>query len=229
MKKKGKDTELSWDKARLMLVEKIKGLLFLKKSSRIAVVLNTWLTNEELFLARKIFREGLGLERIYFVDPAPENGDGFLLTPERTPNTRGAREIGLADTSLDLEALAATTDLLLIFGSFLERRFGLGEVQKAFANIRTNVLFTPQRSGLDELVDLIVPTNLVAEKSGSLTNVDGKVQTFAPALDDGRGLPEWRILLELAKELRVNYKYFWQLSSPEDVLREMGKEIPFFK
>ncbi len=229
LKKKGKDTELSWDKARLMLVEKIKGLIFLKKSSRIAVVLNTWLTNEELFLARKIFREGLGLERIYFVDPAPENGDGFLLTPERTPNTRGAREIGLADTSLDLEALAATTDLLLIFGSFLERRFGLGEVQKAFANIRTKVLFTPQRSGLDELVDLIVPTNLVAEKSGSLTNVDGKVQTFAPALDDGRGLPEWRILLELAKELRVNYKYFWQLSSPEDVLREMGKEIPFFK
>jgi len=229
LKKGGKDTELSWEKARLYLVEKIKSLLFMKKRSRLAVILHTWLTNEELFLAHKIFRQGLGLENIYIVDPPAGKGDGFLLTEERTPNSRGAREIGFSAVPLDLESLATTTDILLLFGSFLESRFSLADIQRAFDRIRTKVLLTPHKSGLDGLVDIVIPTLLVAEKEGSLTNVAGSVQTFTPALDNGGGLPEWKILLELAKELRVNYKYFWQLDSPLAVRREMAREIHFFK
>jgi len=229
LKKGGKDTELSWDKARLILTEKIKGLLLRKKRSRVAVILNTWLTNEELFLAHKIFRQSLNLERVFTVDPPAGRGDGFLLTEERTPNSRGAREIGLPAASFDLETLTAATDLLLIFGSFLAERQSLAEIQRAFDRVGTKVLFTPHRSGLDALVDVIIPTLLVAEKNGSLTNADGKVQSFAPALDGGRGLPEWKILLDLAKESGVDYKYFWKLDSPKAILREMGQEIPFFK
>ncbi|MGQ9672987.1 MAG: 2Fe-2S iron-sulfur cluster-binding protein [Candidatus Aminicenantales bacterium] len=229
LKKERKDTELSWEKARLILVEKIKSLLLLKKRSRMAVILHSGLTNEELFLAERIFRRGLNLEKIYLVDPPAGSGDGFLLTEERTPNSRGAREIGLAATSFDLEALGMATDLLLIFGSFLEARFSLVDIKKTFDRIATKVLFTPRRSGLDSLVDLVVPTLFIAEKSGSLTNVDGKVQTFEPALEGSRGQAEWQILLELARELRVDYKYFWRLDSPQAIRREMGKEIPFFK
>jgi len=229
LKKQGRDTELSWEKALLIITEKIKSLFLFKKRSRVGVVLNTWLTNEELFLADKIFRQELSVENIYVVDPPSEKGDCFLLTEERTPNSRGLKEIGLPGLTLDLGKLAAQTDLLLIFGSFLVDRFNLADIKIAFDRIGTKILFTAHKSALDSLVDVVVPTQLIAEKSGSLSNVIGKVQSFSPALYNSSGLPEWKLLLDLAKELKVNYKYFWQLNSPQAILREMGREIPFFK
>lgn len=229
MKKDGRDMGLSWEKTLIMLAEKIKGLIFRKKLSRIAVVLNTWLSNEELFLADKIFRKELHLENIFVVDPSQGKGDEFLLTDERTPNKRGLQEIGLPDSAPDLNIWAEKIDLLLIFGFFLTQRFSLTDLKNALDKIRTKVLFACHKSSLDSLVDIIIPTPLIAEKSGTLTNVQGKVQAFSPALDfTGEGLPEWRALLDLAKELKVNYKYFWQLTSPELVRQNMGKEIPFF-
>jgi NADH dehydrogenase/NADH:ubiquinone oxidoreductase subunit G len=229
MKKGGRDMGLSWDKTVIMLAEKIKGLLFMKKLSRIAVILNTWLSNEELFLADRIFRNELHLENIFVVDPPQGKTDGFLLTNERTPNKRGLQEIGLPASAPDLKELAEKTDLLLIFGSFLVDEFNVTDIKNAFDKIGTKALFASHKSSLDSLVDIIIPTLLIAEKSGTLTNIQGKVQAFSPALDfGGEGLPEWRALLDLAKELKINYKYFWQLASPELVLQQMGKEIPFF-
>lgn len=229
LKRAARDMGLSWEKTLIMLAEKIKGLIFLKKISRMAVILNTWLSNEELFLADKIFRKELHLENIFVVDQPQGKGDGFLLTDERTPNKRGLQEIGLSALAPDLDVLAEKTDLLLIFGSFLSQRFSMTDLKNAFDKIGTKALFASHKSSLDSLVDIIIPTPLIAEKSGTLTNIQGKVQAFSPALDFmGEGLPEWRALLDLAKELKINYRYFWQLNSPESIRREMVKEIPFF-
>jgi NADH-quinone oxidoreductase subunit G len=230
MKKEGRDMGLSWDKALILMAEKVRSLINLKKASRMAVVLHTWLTNEELFLADRIFRKELHLENVYVADPLPGKGDGFLLTDERTPNRRGLQELGLTASAPDLKTLGEKTDLLLIFGSFLADLSDSAEVKSALDRIGTKVLMTSHSSRLDSLVDVIVPTLVIAEKSGSLTNVQGKVQTFSPALEfRGDGQPEWKILLDLARELKVNYKYFWQLTSPEAVRLQMGKEVPFFK
>ncbi len=230
MKKEGRDTALSWDKALILMGEKIRSLINLNKGSRIAVVLHTWLTNEELFLADRIFRKELKLENIYVADPPPAKDDGFLLTGERTPNRRGLQELGLAAAAPDLGRLGEETDLLVIFGSFLTDLSDSAEMKSAFDRIGTKVLLASHLSRLDSLVDVIVPTPVIAEKGGSLTNVQGIVQTFSPALEfRGEGWPEWKILLDLARELNINYKYFWQLTSPEAVRLQMGKEVPFFE
>jgi NADH-quinone oxidoreductase subunit G len=229
MKRDGLGMGLSWDKTLILVTEKIKSLIYLKKAWRIAVILNTCLSNEELFLADRIFRKELQLENIFLVDPPPGKGDDFLLTAERTPNRRGLQEIGLPASLPDLEKLAERTDFLIIFGSFLAQQAGPAELKKAFDKIGTKVLLTSHGSSLDSLVDIIIPTPLIAEKSGTLTNVQGRVQAFSPALEFGSdGQPEWKFLLDLAKDLKINYKYFWQLTSPETVRRQMGQEIPFF-
>ncbi len=229
MERAGHNLGLSWDKARIMLSEKIKSLLYLKKASRIAVVLNTRLTNEELFLAHRIFRKELHLENIFVADPQPGRGDGFLLTEERTPNRRGLEEIGLPASAPDLKTLAEKTDLLLIFGSHLAEAWSMEAIKAAFDKVRTKVLLATHISSLDSLVDIIIPTPLIAEKSGSLTNVEGTVQAFSPALEfRADGLPEWKLLLDLAKELKINHKYFWDLDSPGSIRQRLAKEIPFF-
>jgi len=230
MNKNGKKTVLSWEKAFLILVEKIKMLSFMKKTSRIAIICHSGLSNEELFLIRKIFRENLMVEKIFVADPPQGEGDNFLLTADRTPNRRGAEEIGFDFKPLDLEALSTKTDILLIFGHFLCHSFSPADIKNALDKIETKLLFASHSNSLTELVDIVLPVTLVAETSGSLTNVAGKVQRFTPVLEScGDSRAVWLVLISLARELRIDSKYYYPLTSSETILREMGKEIPFFK
>ena len=63
-----------------------------------------------------------------------------------------------------------------------------------------------------------------------MTNADGRVQKIAAiagACGDIR--PEVQILLDLARQIRLDDDYFGALSGPEAVYREIEKSIPFFR
>lgn len=230
IKNSGRKKARTWKDLMLLLVEKMKKLHHMKKSSKIAIIIHTWLSNEELFLIQKIFVRDLKVKNIYFVDPPEGEGDSFLLTSERTPNKRGAKEMGFDFLPPDLEALGEGTEFLLAFGPFLSDHFSPAELKTALDRIETKVLFTPYSKGLNELFDIVLPTALIAEKEGTLTNVEGKVQEFHQALEPlGESQPDWKIMVELAKRLEVNFKYYRQFSSPEVIFQEMRKEISFFE
>jgi predicted molibdopterin-dependent oxidoreductase YjgC len=60
--------------------------------------------------------------------------------------------------------------------------------------------------------------------------VEGIVQDFQPALEPpGESLPEWKVLAHLGRDLGIDTKFFEKFPSPETILSEMGKKIPFFK
>jgi len=62
------------------------------------------------------------------------------------------------------------------------------------------------------------------------SNTEGLVQKFLPALPAwGESKDEWKILIELAKRLDINFAFYRRLSSPELIYQEMAKEIPFFR
>jgi NADH-quinone oxidoreductase subunit G len=226
----GRDTIMSWEKILSLLAEKLRPRHLAKNISGIAVIANTWMTNEELFLFKKIFKDDLGLKKIFFADPRPGSGDGFLLQAERTPNARAAKEMGLELSSVNLEDLSKNTDILIIFGSFLADLYDRASIKSVLDKIRTKALVSSHRSGLESYVDFILPASGILEKTGSLTNRDGLVQKFSavcPPCGDSR--PEWSVLVELAKELRINAGYYSRLTQPEVILKEMGKEIAFFR
>lgn len=223
-------SELNLEKILLFFAKKIKRLYHMKKTSHIALILNTWLSNEELFLINKIFRIDLNVEKIFFVDPPEGEKDDFLLTSERTPNKRGAEEIGFDFKPLDLEALGNGTQFLMAFGPHLSHHFSLTEIKPVFDKIETKLLFTSFSNEMNALFDIVFPTALIAEKEGSLTNLEGKVQKFSQALMPlGESQPEWKIMVDLAKKLEVNFNFYRQFSSPEIIFQEMGKEITFFE
>jgi NADH-quinone oxidoreductase subunit G len=229
-KKEGRDTIMSWEKILSLLAEKLRPCYRSKTSSSIAVIANTWMTNEELFLLKKIFRDDLGLKKIFFADPKPGPEDGFLLLAERSPNARGAQEMGLKLDSVSLEGLSQNTDILIIFGTFLADLFNPASLKSALDKIGTKALVTSRRSRLDADVDFVLPASSILEKSGSLTNRDGKIQSLSavyPPCGDNR--PEWSILVDLAKELRINAGYYSRMIDPEVIRREIGREISFFR
>ncbi|MBN1222497.1 MAG: (2Fe-2S)-binding protein [Candidatus Aminicenantes bacterium] len=212
------------------VAEKINRLRYMNKSSRIALVLNSWLTNEELFLLKKIFCEDLKIDRVLFADPPQAEADDYLLTADRTPNRRGAEEIGFALTPLDLETLSDRTELLLIFGSFFSSMANPAELNALMENIPVTLLFSTHKTEIDPLVNLVIPTPAIPEKSGSLTNCNGIVQSFSPVMEaPGDSWAEWRFLVDLAKKIGINFQYYSQFTSPKAILKEMKREIPFFE
>ncbi len=227
--KKG-EPSADWDEAIEWVSARILRLKHRNRLGRITVILSSRLSNEELYLAKKLFQEDLGVGRIFFADAPPEEGDELLLTQERVPNARGARELGLEATPVDMEFLERETDLLLIFGPDFETAHSLSDIQGSFEQIETTVLLTPFKGALDSQVDLLLPTAPVAEKAGSLTNIDGIVRSFQIALPAlGRSRPEWSVLVDLGKALDLRFQYYSRLSSPEAVFQEMTGEIPFFE
>ncbi len=222
--------KLSWEDSLTLLADRMKRLKYKSRASHISLILNTWLTNEELFLIKKMFVNHFGVTKIFFVDPPQGEADDLLMTAERTPNRRGAEEIGFELKPLDWELLADKTDLLLIFGHYLAGEVNPAEIKTRLDGIETSVLCASHSSELDEIVDVVLPTSVIPEKSGSLTNVDGIIQSFSPVLEGlGESRPEWKILCDLAKKAKANSSYFAGFSSTAEILEKMGNEIPLFK
>lgn len=218
-----------WENAVGFLTEKVKNLFYKRKTSHMAVLLTSWLSNEELYLIRKIFRDDLGCERFHFADPPDNNGDGFLLTEDRSPNKRGAQEIGFQAVPLKADALSGKTELLIVFEPFLAHRTNFGELKSVLGKIGLKVLLTSHSSKLDAEMDAVFPVTAIAERGGSLTNRDGIVQTFVPAMSPlGDSRPTWQVLVSLGKSLGINFNFYKGFSSPESIRQEMGKEISFF-
>jgi NADH-quinone oxidoreductase subunit G len=223
------EEKLSWESAVAFIAKKMRRLRDMNETSRLAVILNTWLTNEELFLLKKLFIDTFHAEKIFFVDPPQGEADDFLLTADRTPNRKGAEEIGFDLMPLDWNLLSEDIDLLLIFGSYLTGQTNSGEIKTHINKIKNTILLTPHSSDLDVHMDIVLPTSVIPEKSGSLTNVDGIVQEFSSVLEGlGESRPEWRILVDLAELANADFSVK-NFTSPAVILEEMGKDITFFK
>jgi NADH-quinone oxidoreductase subunit G len=198
-------TELSWDKALIVLAEKVRGLRRAGRSGRIGLVLDTFLTNEELSLVRRLFAESLAGRNYWFADPPPGRADSLLLTAERTPNRRGARDLGFELKPPALDEIANGADLLLIFGTALLDHFPEGRVLDALAVVQAKFLFAARAGALDRAVDVILPTALMAESAGSVTNIEGRVQAFRPAWGPpGDARPAGSVLAALERALEVD-------------------------
>ena len=204
MKSAAPEEELSWQKALADVTARIRAVSGPERDAKIAVILNSRLTCEELLLAKGIFAESLGLRNIYFADPKPGAGDGFLLTEERAPNARGVLQAGFSRRLPDLEVLAAA-EVLLVFGTHLLEHFSEEAVFRALAGIPSKFLFSAHAGPLDRSAEIVFPVAVPVEKSGTYVNIDGRRQSFARAVEPAPGVvPELEILARLANGLGLN-------------------------
>ena len=68
--------------------------------------------------------------------------------------------------------------------------------------------------------DVFLPSCSFAEKDGSFTNIEGRVQSFKRAIQPrGQSKPDWQIIAELMSRLGKSVAYF----SPRDIAREIVK------
>ncbi len=109
-------------------------------------------------------------------------------------------------------------DIVLSEPNVLELEKGLNKVdfivmQDAFMNETAR------------FADVILPAAVFAEKEGTFTNSERRVQRVRKAVEPpGEALPDWEILVLLANKMGAN----WSYKDPAEVYAEMVKDVPQF-
>lgn len=230
VRENGQAQEGDWDSQIERLVKKIKEFYLKKKSNRIGLVLHSALTNEELYLAKKVFQEDLPEVNIFLIDPPEGEGDNWLLTPSRTPNLKGLELIGLQPQKFPPEKPLTELEILIIFAYLPHGEEQYNQLRPLLEKSHFSVLFTAHQTALMNQVDVVFPTTLLAEKEGSVVNVEEKLQKFPAALTPpGTTRSEREILLTLGRGLGINFPFYRQLKTPAAVFDQLSQDISYFR
>jgi formate dehydrogenase major subunit len=76
-----------------------------------------------------------------------------------------------------------------------------------------------------EYADVILPAASAAEKSGTFTNTERRIQRVRPAVSPpGEAKPDHEILTQLAKR----FGYDWEYDSPAEIMDEISRLVPIY-
>lgn len=101
----------------------------------------------------------------------------------------------------------------------------VSHVEKALRNLEFLVVQDIFLTETARLADVVLPGAAFAEKEGTVTNTERRVQLMHKAVEPpGEARADWVILCEILKRLGSQDQY----SSPEDVMREIAQLTPSY-
>jgi len=232
----------SWTVALSEIADKLKQA----PAGSVAIVASARQTNEELWLLSKL-KAKLGA----LSDSVPRvgKGDNLLVDQDKNPNTNGARLTGMSFTEMgiNLSKIAAgiargEIKTLIVFGEDLLMNSVKGEKSRE-KELTSEVVhehgITAELLGkLDALIvsdilpnatakyaHYVLPGCAHAEKRGTFTNRDGRVQKFMQAIQPkGDARPEWEFLHDLVYNVTGKNGFL----TIEGLFNEMAKDVPAF-
>jgi len=193
----------------------------------IAIIASGRMTNEELWLTRKI-ADLLGVRYIDIV-PRFGEGDDILLSKDRNPNATGARLIlGLDEgpgAKLSAIAQAVRSGEIRVLLALGENPLKLGISAEQLTNMSAFVAMDILSNAANEHATVLLPASGFAEKRGSMINGKGRLQRLNRAVrPPGNARDDWEILRDLLQALGGSNGIY----VIEDVFRQMSAEIPPF-
>ncbi len=206
---------MGYDDLLLRLARQLRRIVEGYGASAVGCVASSRLTNEELYLIGRYFRDLLGTPhvdsrvRAVQFQPGDASEDGILRRTDKTANSRGALDLGIrpGPEGLDVAGmLAAASDgrlkALFVFEEDLVRERPDPGVRGALARVELLVASSMFPSETTALAHAVLPALGFAEKEGSFTNYQGRIQRIHRALTPhvaSRSLPE--VLRDLARNL----------------------------
>ena len=196
------------------------------KPQEIAIVASGRLTNEELFVLKRLAGE-LGVTQVDGV-PHMGQGDTFLRSPDGNPNNRGAEILSLSSGGRVLSGWAAgilsgQIKALLVLGG--EDLVAAGIPASTLAKLEILIYSGILANETSRLAQVVLPGAGFAEKTGSMVNVHGRLQRMTRAISaPGEAREDWMIL----RDLRIALTGGNSLHSVEDVWKAMSVEVPQF-
>lgn len=232
----GSETKISWQDALGGVAQALRGAIDRYGAAALGVVGSGELTNEECFLARSLFLDGLKTPNLDFpARPQPEVVyRKFTIEGDRNPNTRGARACGVAPGPQGLgvaDMITAAAEgriraLVFLRGGPLGQFGDPAIVARALERAETVVLIDILPSAISERAHWILPGVSFAEKDGTFTNSQGRVQRIRNVLRlRGEARAEWRILQDLGHALGALPS---RAPDPEALFARLSQSVPAF-
>ena len=221
LKEKGRHRIAAWREALESAATRLREF----PPSQIAIIASGRMTNEELFLMKRL-AAALKTDLITIVDRVGE-ADNYLVAADKNPNTNGAKLIlgtdasGLASIraavqSGDIKALIVWKENLLKEAGFVAE-----DLQRLEFLLSGHILANPTA----EASHVVLPLAATAEKRGSMINATGRLQRLNAAVSPpGQARDDWEVLRDLI--LGVSGQN--GLYSIEDVFKQMAAAVPAF-
>ncbi|MGH7369817.1 MAG: molybdopterin-dependent oxidoreductase [Candidatus Methylomirabilaceae bacterium] len=230
----------SWDEAIEQVATSLAAIMQKRGPAAIGVIASAGLTNEEAFLVRRLFGEGLGVPNIdHRVRGSQDPGgdlpeDHLLRRTDKYPNSTGMRDLGIVPVNGGMgtrEMLAGAAEgrlaALLVFEEHLVAALsgeaGVAELLGKLEFVLTVGLFLTATAKLSHVV---LPAMSFYEKEGTFTNFKGRVQRLSQSLEPfGQSIPLLDILQRLALRLNVPLPG----GPPEKVWKEVAAAVPAYQ
>ncbi len=153
-------------------------------------------TLEELFVVRRFFRQLVGTPHLDFRIRAVQfqstdaSEDGILRRTDKTPNSRGARDMGIlpGDGGLDILAMLQAAQegrlkALFVFDEDLVAELPDRPVREALGRLDLLVVSSLVANQTTAAAHALLPALAFAEKTGSFTNYQGRIQRISQAVN----------------------------------------------
>ena len=255
MRKESGVVEVGWDEAIVRAASELKSF----RKGEIAVIGSAFDTNEDNYALQKFARDVLQTKNLDFArHTVPGEEDKLLISADRTPNSRGALEVGLhpGEHGLNTEGIlrnireGSIKALVLVDDNIA----GDPEVAQSLMRLEFLVVLASLENESTRLADIVLPTSTYAEKNGTFTNLQGRVQRIRPSvatLEQDRALdgfamsrldkfgsqfdrwakgpkrdarPPWRIIAGIAVLMGARFKF----QHAEDVFAEIASHVDAF-
>jgi len=203
--------------------------LGMRQSDEVAIIASARLSNEELYLTKKIAK-ALGTELVATV-PRVGESDGKLISADRNPNTTGASLIwNTSEPSEKLEAIREGVSsgrikaLIVLSEDLLEEAgFKSTDLEKLDHLVVSHTHANPTASH----ANVVFSGAGFAEKRATYVNVTGRLQRANQAvIAPGDSRDDWETLAALLSQLDENYS---PPTSMDAVLNDISSEVSEFK
>ena len=156
---------------------------------------------------------------VAFTDSHARERFGQAWSSPLPDSARGAHLMGILDRCRTGEIKA----LYLVGENPLETLPVSYDVKGALANLELLICQDPFLTETARMAHVVFPASTFAEKDGTMTNQEGKVQFIRPALDSlGESTLDWHIMVGLANGLGSPMEY----DTTRDIQDEIRKVLP---
>ena len=225
VKKDGEHQETSWTEATSAALAGVKDL----KPEEIAVIGSGRMTNEELYLTKKLAK-ALGTKQLSLVPRAGE-ADNKLVSADRNPNTIGAQIIWeTKDAGSKLGAIrkgvqSGKIKALFVLGENLIKHADFSEADLAKLDhlVVSHILANPTAAA----ANVVLPGAGFAEKRATYVNITGRLQRANQAiLPPGNAREDWETLSALVGALDSDFE---APISIDGIVKRIAAEVEPFK
>lgn len=220
----GEFKESSWDDALLQVSARL--------NDKTLFMISSQMTNEDLYAVQLLCENKYPNAQLFYPGKPDGEADDLLREKDKNPNRMGALALGLREagaqgfSKINAALESGEINNLLIFGQDLYEFLDENEVQALLNNLKGNLVFIGSNwNRTAQLAAVVLPSAVFAEKDGSFTNSQGRVQRISQAFAPKDGSrPEWQIMQELMTKMGKP----WKVEDAFDVFAEMAAKKPFF-